>query len=78
MKKARCKFTCTGVTTHSWPGVTVKLQTQYDDSIPEDQKFSTATPSGSMEMTINNPSLEGFFEPGRHYYLDVIPVDVET
>jgi len=78
MKKARCKFTCTGVTRHSWPGQTVKLQTQYDDKIPEDQKFSTATPSGSMEMTINNPALEGFFEPGKNYYIDVIPVEAES
>jgi len=78
MRKARCKFTCTGVTRHSWPGETVKLQTQYDDKIPEDQKFSTATPSGSMEMMINNSALDGFFEPGRSYYLDVVLVEAES
>ena len=74
-KRAICKFTCTGVTAHSWPGNTVKLQAEYDPNIPEDQRFQKATPSGSLEMSINNPTLEGFFEPGKKYYIEVRPVD---
>lgn len=37
--------------------------------------FWKATPTGSMEMTINNPDVFGFFVPGRSYWLDFTPVE---
>lgn len=36
----------------------------------EDNVFARYTPSGSLQMTINNPDLLGKFKPGEKYYLD--------
>lgn len=42
---------------------------------PEDNAFATATPYLKLEMTIDNPDAQGYFQPGRRYYLDVTPAD---
>jgi hypothetical protein len=54
---------------------TVILQPQYDDSIPEDKRFFDATPSGTMEMTVNNPGALEYLTLGRKFYLDFIPAE---
>ena len=41
---------------------------------PEDQRFSKATPSGSLRMQVDNPAALEQFEPGKAYYLDFTPV----
>ncbi|HEY7181115.1 MAG TPA: hypothetical protein VIC84_06840 [Blastocatellia bacterium] len=46
-----------------------------DDDIPENQRYHQYTPSGSLEMTINNPPAAEFFKPGQDYYLDFTPVE---
>ena len=48
---------------------------QYDTSIPEDQRFAQATPSGRFEMTVDNPSALAQFEIGHQYYVDFHPVE---
>ena len=53
----------------------IKLCCQYDESDPEDTKFSKATPSGSMELRISNPNLISKFQPGQIYYVDLTPAD---
>ena len=87
MKSARCKFRCTSVSSsHSqvdvgggeYPVLEVKLEAQYDPAFcEEDNAFSKFTPSGEMAITINNPALVDHFKAGRHYYIDVTPVDAE-
>ena len=57
------------------PYSTVKLTAQYDDSIPEDQRFQKATPSGHCEMQIDNPAALEQFVPGKTFYLDFTPAD---
>lgn len=37
---------------------------------PEDNSFSQATPSGSLELFINNPALIGKVGPGQKFYVD--------
>lgn len=74
-KKALCKFTCNSVTNYGNGFNEVKLTPQYDQTLPEDQKFSTATPSGELKATINNPALKDFFEPGKAYYIEIRPVE---
>jgi hypothetical protein len=44
----------------------------YDTSIPEDQRYSTATPSGEVSLLVNKPNL---FEIGKYYYLTFEEVD---
>lgn len=40
---------------------------------PDDpnQSFATATPSGKLTMTIQNPAAFGFFEPGQEYMIEI-------
>jgi hypothetical protein len=46
----------------------------YDTSIPEDQRFQQATPSGSFEQLVDNPAALEQFELGKSYYVDFTPV----
>ena len=41
------------------------LNTEYDDSIEEDQRFTLATPTGEMKMRVDNPALKDFFKLGQ-------------
>ena len=47
----------------------VNMRAVHDGS-PENNQFSQATPSGTLEMHINNPTAFDFLEPGKNYYLD--------
>lgn len=72
MQAIRAKFLCNSVQ-HFTPvgteGTRVfRFSAAYDDSIPEDQRFSRYTPSGELKITIDNPSVD--FTPGKQYYLD--------
>jgi hypothetical protein len=71
----RAKMKVASITEQHWTkGKVVKLQAEYDATIPEDQRFAQATPSGSMEMHIDNPAALAQFELGKDYYLDFTPV----
>jgi hypothetical protein len=50
------------------------FQPRYDTSIPEDQRFATATPSGELKMYVDNPAALAQFELGQQYYIDFTPV----
>jgi len=45
----------------------------YDDGTPENERYAKYTPSGRIEITVDNPAVE--FELGRDYYLDFTPVE---
>lgn len=77
--KIRAKFAVSAVTSYNdTHAKTVRLMPLYDPSLPEDQRFSEATPSGSIEMFVNNPSALDALVPGRKFYVDFIPVDEQT
>ncbi|MFP3564710.1 hypothetical protein [Paraburkholderia sp. SIMBA_030] len=71
----RAKFQLQSVTAHAWSPTskTLKFSAMYDTSIPEDQRFQKATPSGSFEMTVDNPAALEQFNLGEHYYFDITP-----
>lgn len=74
----RAKFVLTAITRRSWDrgaGATVRFDAQYDQSIPEDRRFSKATPSGHFEMQVDNPSALEQLELGKAYYLDITPAE---
>ncbi len=75
--RIRAKFRCISETTNCFnpDSRIVKFMAMYDPDIPEDQRFATATPSGTLEMTVDNPAAR--FEVGQFYYLDFTPVDAE-
>jgi hypothetical protein len=73
----RAKFTLASITHHMWSGEskTLRFQAQYDTSIPEDQRFQKATPSGHFEMQCDNPAALAQLEMGKAYYFDITPAD---
>lgn len=57
-------------------GQVIKLNAAYDSNPDSpNHAFWKATPSGNMELTINNPAVFGFFRRGKQYWLDISPVD---
>jgi hypothetical protein len=53
----------------------VRFDCIYDNSVPEDQRFQKATPSGFIEMQIDNESALAQLHPGKSYYVDFTPVE---
>lgn len=68
METVRGKFTCT-CTTKGPYGTQVSFWVLYSNN-PEDNSYTAATPSGQINMLVNNPSAEEFFKEGQVYYLD--------
>ncbi len=77
IKKVRGKFRVVSLTEHHWSKSQriVKLSVEYDTSIPEDQRFFDATPTGQIEMTVNNPAALEFLKLGKTFYVDFVPVE---
>lgn len=72
----RCKLMCTGKTPADGGdgsnGAYVSFTTQYDSTIPEDRRFTVATPTGEARFLINNPVALSFFDVGANYYFDAV------
>ena len=73
----RAKFQLQAITDHYWSAgsKTLRFYASYDPSIPEDQRFQKATPSGSFEMQVDNPVALAQFELGKQYYFDITPTE---
>jgi hypothetical protein len=69
----RCKFTLTEISNHYWgKGQTFVFQAVYDPSIPEDQRFASASPNGRFEILVDNPAVQSQWKLGQAYYFDCI------
>lgn len=66
----RAKFQVTAIKKMHWGVTILELSAVYDDGIEENRRFAKATPSGKLEMQIDNPPATEFFELGQWYYLD--------
>jgi hypothetical protein len=66
----RAKFRCESIEYFNYGGREVCFDAIYDDGTPENQRFSKATPSGRLTMTVDNPAAAEFFTLGKEYYLD--------
>ena len=84
MKKTRCKFVVSRVSHHGYSGMPASALPQESVTLmavsgssgsAEDVSFSSATPQGTLEITITNPAIVGTFRPGSHYYLDLITIE---
>ncbi len=72
----RAKFQVTEVTSFGnqyGSAKRIKLEPRYDETIPEDQRFAQATPSGHLEMHVNNPAAADLFQLDAVFYLDFTP-----
>jgi hypothetical protein len=75
MKMVRCKFRLAEVTSYSHGGgQSFIFRPEYDTSIPEDQRFAKASPSGEFKIYVDNPVAQEQFKVGSYYYFDAIPV----
>lgn len=72
MTTTRAKFRCNSVTDFGGNSRKVALSPVYPgpDASDEDKAFWTATPSGTLEMQIDNPAAAVQFVPGSVYYVD--------
>jgi hypothetical protein len=73
----RAKFQVTAITEFAWSNVLkeVTLEPRYDPSIPDDQRFASAIPSGKLRMIVDNPAALEQFQTGKIFYLDFTPVE---
>lgn len=66
----RAKFNVSSIKTGEY-GQDVTLFAVYGGSTnAEDNQFAKATPSGKLDMHIDNPKVFDFFKEGESYYLD--------
>lgn len=68
MPAIRAKFIADEITTSADGTQRIKLRAT---TFPEASALAKATPSGNMDITINNPEALGFFVAGSSYYLDI-------
>lgn len=75
--KVTAKMKLVSIAEHAWSPTTktLKFMCQYDTSIPEDQRFQKATPSGNAEFNIDNPVAIAAFALGGDYYVTFEPID---
>jgi hypothetical protein len=66
----RAKFRLDAITNHAYGGTSFIFNAVMDDGTEENKRFSTATPSGKLEVWVNNPAAIEKFEMGKSYYLD--------
>jgi hypothetical protein len=78
----RAKFTVSeivektyGTEKYSSTQKTIILTAQYDSKLAEDVSFQKATPTGRMEMQIDNPTAIERMPIGKTFYVDFTPGD---
>jgi hypothetical protein len=51
----------------------VKLAAVADDTIPEGQRYHKAAPTGSIEITVDNPLVAEQFTSGKEFSVELTP-----
>lgn len=70
MARTRAKFMCHSVQDHGH-NKTIRLGVVYSRKDgTENRDFTKATPSGTIEMSIDNPAAAVQFKPLHYYYVD--------
>ena len=75
----RAKFKVTSIISTqlapTYTQIKIVLEPQYDQTVAEDVSFCKATPSGRMEMVIDNPVAIERMPIGKTFYVDFIPAE---
>ena len=71
----RAKFLLSSITSYSYGGKRLHFDAVYDTSTEENRRFSKVTPSGALEMTIDNEAAAEQFQLGKYYYTDFSPAE---
>lgn len=79
MASVRAKFKVTSIVktqlSQTYEQTKIVLEPQYDQKIAEDVSFAKATPTGRMEMQIDNPIAIERMPIGAVFYVDFTPVE---
>ena len=83
MEKCRCKVVLKRVEKTVFQGQTngahLIFSAQYDETLPEDQRFAQATPNAEFKMHVDNPAALEFLQKGTAaFYVDFTPVEEPT
>lgn len=71
----RCKFQLSEIREHAYSKAkTFVFTPNYDNTIEEDRRFYTASPSGRFEILVDNPAVFEKWKIGSYYYFDAIPI----
>jgi hypothetical protein len=71
----RAKFRVNSFTQFAGAGRKFELGAVTDDGTPENERYNKATPAGALSITIDNPAVVDFLQPGKSYYLDFTEVE---
>lgn len=71
----RAKFRVSEVTMYNEIYGKVKLTAVHETDTPENERFTKATPNGTVEMYIDNPPALNQFKPGKFFYADFTPAE---
>lgn len=69
----RAKFRCNSAEEYSTGQRTYKFTAVTDDGTPENERYHRYTPSGALQISIDNPAVS--FTIGAAYYLAFTPAD---
>jgi len=69
----RAKFKLTSITEHEGTARGLKFSAVSTDDTPENQRYHKYTPSGTLEIWVDNPPALEQFKIGESYYLDFTP-----
>jgi hypothetical protein len=53
----------------------IVFEPRYDQSLPEDQRFFKATPSGRLDIIVDNPTVVASLKVGDFVYVDITKID---
>lgn len=71
----KCKFRVVAVTDMGENSPKkIELAAQYDTSIPEEMRFFSTSPTGKIEIHVNNPAVISAMQVGRSFYAEFTPV----
>jgi len=77
---ARCKFQITNLipaysnTEPTSDAKRVVFETRYDNTVTEDQAFTKYTPSGRLDVIIDNPAVTSALAVGDFVYVDITKI----
>lgn len=72
----RCKMRLENVFANAWGGAKAIFRCEYDPRVvEEDVGFQKATPTGTLEVQIDNPKASEQLVIGAYYYLDLTKIE---
>jgi len=73
----RSKFTVQKITQVSWSkdARIIEFGAVTADGVPENERYHKYTPSGTVNITVDNPPAAAQFELGKTFYVDFTPAE---